>query len=137
MTEDHSWMYNGWDKGGNYTDEWMDKATIFLDHAFSQTQIMRCPCSRCQNSKCLEDKRTIVIHLCKNGFVLDYEVCTFHGKSGTRVIAEDEHDYDMGDIDRMEYGGISIAIGLLDYPHFQWRNYRCIHGWGLFVIGSP
>jgi hypothetical protein len=28
-------MYSGWDKGGNYMDEWMDKATIFLDHAFS------------------------------------------------------------------------------------------------------
>jgi hypothetical protein len=30
-----------------------------------------------------------------------YEVWTFHGESGTRVIAEDEHDCDMGDVDRM------------------------------------
>jgi hypothetical protein len=44
----------------------------------------------------LEDKRTIVIHLCKNGFVPGYEVWTFHGESGSRVIAEDEHDCDMG-----------------------------------------
>jgi hypothetical protein len=35
MAEDRSWMYSGWDKGGNYTDEWMDKAITFLDHAFS------------------------------------------------------------------------------------------------------
>jgi hypothetical protein len=102
MAEDRSWMYSGWDKGGNYTDEWMDKATSFLDQAFSQTQIVQCPCSVCQNSMCLVDKRTIAIHLCKNGFVPGYEVWIFHGESGTRVIAEDEHDCDMRDIDKMD-----------------------------------
>jgi hypothetical protein len=50
----------------------------------------------------LEDKRTIAIYLCKNGFVLGYEVWTFYGESGTRVVAEDEHDYDMGGVDRMD-----------------------------------
>jgi hypothetical protein len=102
MPEDRSWMYNGWDKGGKYTDEWMDKATIFLDRAFSRTQIVRCPCSRCQNSKCLEDKSTIVIHLCKNDFVPGYEVWTFHGESGTRVIAEDKHGCNVGNVYRMD-----------------------------------
>jgi hypothetical protein len=52
--------------------------------------------------RCLEDKRTITIYLCKNGFVLDYEVWTFHGKSGTRVVAENEHDCDVGDVNRMD-----------------------------------
>jgi hypothetical protein len=61
-----------------------------------------CPCNICQNSRCLEDKRTITIHLCKNGFVLDSEVWTFHGESGTRVVAEDEHDCDVGDVNRMD-----------------------------------
>jgi hypothetical protein len=88
-------------KGGNYTNEWMDKATTFLDRAFSWTQIVWCPCSRCQNLKCLVDKRTIVIHLCKNDFVPGYEVWIFHGEPGTRVIAEDEHGCDVGDVDRM------------------------------------
>jgi hypothetical protein len=83
-------------------DEWMDNDTSFLDRAFSWTQIVRCPCSLCQNSRCLEDKRTIDIHLYKNGFVLGYEVWTFHSESGTRVVAEDEHDYAVGDIDRMD-----------------------------------
>jgi hypothetical protein len=50
----------------------------------------------------LEDKRTIAKHLCKNGFVPGYEVWTFHGKSGTRVVGEDEHDCDVEDIDRMD-----------------------------------
>jgi hypothetical protein len=34
--------------------------------------------------------------------VAGYEVWTFHDESGSRVIAEDEHDCDMGDIDRMD-----------------------------------
>jgi DNA polymerase/3'-5' exonuclease PolX len=50
----------------------------------------------------LEDKSTIAIHLCMNGFVADYEVWTFHGESGTRVVAEDEHRCNVGNIDRMD-----------------------------------
>jgi hypothetical protein len=88
-------------KGENYTDEWMDNVTTFLNCAFSWAQIVRCLCSLCQNLRCLEDKRTIVIHLCKNGFVPGYEVWIFHGESSTRVVAEDEHDCDVGGVDRM------------------------------------
>jgi hypothetical protein len=40
--------------------------------------------------------------MCKNGFVSGYEVWTFHGESGTRVIAKDEHDCDVGVVDRMD-----------------------------------
>jgi hypothetical protein len=101
MVENRIWMHSGWDKGGNYTDKRMDKTTTFLDHAFSWTQIVRCPCSVCQNLRCLEDKSTITIHLCKNGFMPGYEVWTFHGESGTKVVVEDEHDCVMGNIDRM------------------------------------
>jgi hypothetical protein len=50
----------------------------------------------------LEDKRTIAIDSCKNGFVPGYEVSTFHGESGTRVATEDEHDCDIGDVDRID-----------------------------------
>jgi hypothetical protein len=42
------------------------------------------------------------MHLCKNGFTPDYEVWTFYDESGTRVVAEDEHDCDVGDVDRMD-----------------------------------
>jgi hypothetical protein len=97
-------MYSGWDKGGggNYTDEWMDKATTFLACALSQTEIVWCPCSLCHDLRCLEYKRTTAIHLCKNCFVSGYEVWTFHGESGTRLVVEDEHDCDMGYVDRMD-----------------------------------
>jgi hypothetical protein len=72
------------------------RSQLFLDHAFLLSKILRCPCSRCQNTRCLEDKTTVVIHLCMNGFIPGYEVWKFHGESSTRVIAEDEQDYDVG-----------------------------------------
>jgi hypothetical protein len=90
MGEDHCWMYSGWDKEGNYTDEWMDTTTSFLGRSFSLSKIVWSPCSRCQNMRCLENKTTIDIHLCKNDFVPDYEVWKFHGESGARVIAKDD-----------------------------------------------
>jgi hypothetical protein len=98
MDEGRDWMYSGWDKEGNYTYEWMDKTTTFLNRAFSLSKIMWCPCSRSQNARCLEDKTRIAIQLCTNGFMVGYEVWKFHGESGTRVIAEDEHDYDVGQV---------------------------------------
>jgi hypothetical protein len=100
MSEDRDWMYSGWDIEGNYTDEWMDKTTTFLDCTFLLSKIAQCPCRRCQNTRCLEDKTTIAIHMCKNGFVPGYEndVWKFHSESGTRVIAEDEQNYDMMDV---------------------------------------
>jgi hypothetical protein len=50
----------------------MDKTTTFFNCSFSLSKIVRCPCSRCQNTRCLEDKTIIIIHLCKNGFVSGY-----------------------------------------------------------------
>jgi hypothetical protein len=97
-------------------NEWMDKATTFLEHAFSWTQIVWCPCSICQNLRCLEDKRIINIHLCKNGFVPGYEVWTFHGESGSRVIAEDEHDCDIRGVDRMNQMLKGIQVEVTEDP---------------------
>jgi hypothetical protein len=50
----------------------------------------------------LEDKKTIVIHLCKNGFLPGYKMWIFHGELGTRVVTEDEHGCDMRNVDRMD-----------------------------------
>jgi hypothetical protein len=74
-------MCSGWDKEGNPTDEWMDKTTTLLDCSFSLSKIVRYPCRRCQNTRFLEDKITIAIHLCKNDFVPSYEVWKFHDES--------------------------------------------------------
>jgi hypothetical protein len=58
-------------------DEWMDKATTFLDHAFSWT---------------------------------------FHSESGTRVVAEDEYDCDVGDVDRMDGMLEAIEVEVTEDP---------------------
>ena len=101
MAEDRSWMYNGWNKDGNYSEEWMTKTTAFLEHAFSRTKLVRCPCSRCQNTRCLDDKKQMAKELCKNGFVPGYEVWIFHGEKATQAIEEEEDDYSTG-VDRMD-----------------------------------
>jgi hypothetical protein len=103
-------------RGGDYTDEWMDRVTVFLGRAFSLSKIVQCPCSICQNSRCLEDKRTIVIHLCKNGFMPGYEVWKFHSESGSRVMAEDEHDCDVGDIGKMDEMLEAIQVEVTEDP---------------------
>jgi hypothetical protein len=46
---------------------------LFLDRVFSLPKIVQYPCSRCQNTRCLEDKAIISIHLCRNGFMPGYE----------------------------------------------------------------
>jgi hypothetical protein len=53
------------------------------------------------SATCLEDKTTIVIHLYNNDFVPGYEAWKFYSGSRTRVIAEEEHDYDVG-VDMMD-----------------------------------
>jgi hypothetical protein len=133
MGEDRNWMYSGWDKEGNSIDEWMDKTTSFLDRAFSLSKIVWCLCIYCQNMRCLEDKTTISIHLCMNGFMPGYEVWKFHDESGTRVIAEDEHDYDAG-VDRMDEMLGAIQAEVTEDPpraevetFFKLRKSRCMN----------
>jgi hypothetical protein len=65
----------------------------------------------------LEDKRTIAIHLCKKSFVPGYEVWTFHSESGTRVVAEDKYDCDVGDVDRMDEMLEAVQAEVTEDPH--------------------
>jgi hypothetical protein len=83
--------------------------------------------------RCLEDKTTIAIHLCKNGFVPGYEVWKFYGESVTRVIAEDEHDCD-GGVDRMDEMLKAIQAEITEDPpttkveaFFELRKRRCMN----------
>jgi hypothetical protein len=45
-----------------------------------------------------------------------YEVWIFHSESGTRVIAEHEHDYDLGDVDRMNEMLEAIQAEVIENP---------------------
>jgi hypothetical protein len=116
MGEDHISMYIGWDKCGDHSYEWMTKATTFLDCAFSRTKMVRCPCSRCQNTRCLDDKKMMVVDLCKYGFVPGYEVRTFHDEKATQAIEEEEHDYDDMEVDRMDEMLEDIQLEILEDP---------------------
>jgi hypothetical protein len=100
----HGWIYSGWKKSGAHTSEWMNKTREFIDHAFSGRldESVKCPCSRCRNALC-EDKRTLIIHLCKFGFMRGYDLWMYHGETiHQRIasVAEDEDDRS-GD-DRMD-----------------------------------
>jgi hypothetical protein len=82
MEEDRRWMYEGWKKRGALSSEWVAKADAFLDHAFAQSETrtdVRCPCSKCRNIYFL-DKRTMLIDICKNGYMPGYEVWVHHGE---------------------------------------------------------
>jgi hypothetical protein len=48
--------------------------------------------------------------------VSGYEVWTFYGESGSRVVAEDEHDCDMGDVDRMDEMLEAIQVEVTEDP---------------------
>jgi hypothetical protein len=84
--------------------------------------------------RCLEDKTTIDIHLCRNSFVPGYEVWKFHDESGTRVILEDEYDCDTGDIDRMDEMLEAIQAEITEDSHIveaeaflKLRKSRCMN----------
>jgi hypothetical protein len=97
-------MYGGWKKSRAHTTEWMNTIWKFMDRAFfgRLDEGVKCPCSRCRNALC-EDKRTLTIHLCKFGFMSDYDVWTHHDEiihQRTASVAEDEDD--MSGDDRMD-----------------------------------
>jgi hypothetical protein len=89
MGDDCWWMYDGWNKSGAHTDEWWDKTKDFIKHAFSlsSTNKIRCPCVKCQNVRYFE-KLTLIKHLVRNGFMIDYEMWVFHDKKYTAVATE-------------------------------------------------
>jgi hypothetical protein len=75
-------MYEGWKKRGALSSEWVVKTDAFLDCAFARSETgtnVRCPCSKCQNIYFL-DRRTMLIDICKNGYMPGYEVWVHHAE---------------------------------------------------------
>jgi hypothetical protein len=94
--ESRGWMYDGWKKSGAHTTEWMNKTHKFINHAFSgpPDEGVKCPYNRCRNTL-REDKRTLTLHLCKFGFMPDYEVWMHHDEivhQRTASVAEEDDD---------------------------------------------
>jgi hypothetical protein len=109
MVDDQKWMYDGWRKNEAHSREWVDKTNKFIEHAFSlsNTEIVRCPCSKCQNGLS-HDKKKVSIHICRFGYMPVYEVWVHHGKEVPEyeLVAED----DMTDEDRMDEMLNSICL---------------------------
>jgi hypothetical protein len=63
------------------TEDFIDRARAF---ALSRTGTdVRCSCSMCRVYRC-QDKRTLLVHLCKYGYMPDYEVWVYHGEEFPR-----------------------------------------------------
>jgi hypothetical protein len=87
-------MYEGWKKRCALSSEWVVKTDAFLDRAFARSETgtdVRCPCSKYRNINFL-DRRTMSIHICKNGYVTGYEVWVHHGEDPPpRIVSEFSH----------------------------------------------
>jgi hypothetical protein len=88
--------------GGAYTKEWSNKTREFIDYAFSLSNNggMKCPCSKCRNSICV-DKMALSLHICKVSFILGYEVWVHHGESVHQTVSVAEENDSTSD-DRMD-----------------------------------
>jgi hypothetical protein len=104
MEEDHRWLYEDWKKRGALSSEWVAKTDVFLDYAFARSETrtdVRCPCSKCRNIYFLH-RRTMSIDLCKNGYMLGYEMWVYHGEDPPSRIVSKVQSHEEGDYDRME-----------------------------------
>jgi hypothetical protein len=83
MGDDRSWMYDGWKSNGVPTREWMVNTQAFVNHVFSLSSgdgLAKCPCNKCQNYS-RQVKIDMEHHLCKFGFMPNYERWYEHGES--------------------------------------------------------
>jgi hypothetical protein len=97
-------MYEGWKKRCALSSEWVAETDAFVDHAFARSVTrtdVRCPCIKCRNIYFL-DRRNISIDLCKNGYMLGYEVWVHHGEDPPPRIVWEVQSHDEGDYDTME-----------------------------------
>jgi hypothetical protein len=65
------------------TREWMVNTQAFVDHVFSLSPgggLAKCPYNKCQNCS-RQIKIDMERHLCKSGFMLNYERWYEHGES--------------------------------------------------------
>jgi hypothetical protein len=87
-------MYDGWKRNGAHTDEWWEKTSDFIEHAFSlaTTKKIRCPCVKCQNARYF-DKVILTKHLVRHGFTADYETWVSHSEKCTTTAAEESMNY--------------------------------------------
>jgi hypothetical protein len=100
--EDRRWMYEGW-RMNHPSTEWIRKTKNFIDRAFAMSRgtDVRCPCSMCRVCRC-QDKRTLSGHLCKYGYMPNYEVWVYQGEEFPHENVSEAHNNDDVEYDRMD-----------------------------------
>ena len=80
---DRSWMYNRLTERRQLTQVFLVGLEEFikfaLEHSTNSSRAINCPCVKC---RCLrfQDLEKVKIHLCKKGFMKDYECWECHGE---------------------------------------------------------
>lgn len=101
--EDCRWMYEGCHMNDPST-EWIRKTEDFIDHDFALSRTdrdVRCPCRMCRVCRC-QDKRTLSGHLCKYGYMFDYEVWVYHDEEFPCENSLEAHNTDDVEYNRMD-----------------------------------
>lgn len=103
MGEDRQWMYEGWRKNAPSLER-VTKTEDFVNRAFALPNTgdyVRCPCSNCRNCQG-QIKRVLSQHLCKYGFMPNYEVWVHHGETLPPANISEVPVNEYADYDRMD-----------------------------------
>ncbi|KAK4276051.1 hypothetical protein QN277_019043 [Acacia crassicarpa] len=80
---DRSWMYNRLTERRELTQVFLVGLQEFINfataHSTNSSREIRCPCVKCRCIR-FEDFEEVKIHLCKRGFMKDYECWEYHGE---------------------------------------------------------
>jgi len=78
--DNREWMYTGYRKRGDYSNEWIEKTNDFMDKAFANGRLQAwCLCRKCKNKR-TRTYDEMSKDLVNNGFVANYTQWTMHGE---------------------------------------------------------
>jgi hypothetical protein len=97
MGKDRMVMYDGFNKKSGPSAEWARIVKEFLNQAFAgYRRVAKCPCTICQNYRFLNQDE-VQVHLCQEGFMLNYLVWRDHGEVELLVIGAESDGNDDDD----------------------------------------
>jgi hypothetical protein len=102
MVDDRTAMYDGFSKKSGHLAEWVRIVKEFLNQAFGGCHhVAKCPCTIYQNYRFLNQDE-VQVHLCQEGFMLNYLVWRDHREVESSVIgAESDGNEDDDRMDEM------------------------------------
>lgn len=102
MSGNRKWMYRRFLPSGNYNPEFVEELDRCIKFASSKPAYMdidkiSCPCKKCDN-KSYRDTDEVQYHICRFGFVKNYQVWRFQGESlvESESVATTDMDFEAG-----------------------------------------